>query len=608
MPERRSPDVANTGRNAMDARPRDRPPNTREPPHEPARSALGPAAWWGCAAVGLTTATLLLALQLYLQNVHISTANGLWKSIDVRHWMVDPGWHRIDFANVLYFPVQSLSCRLLDTIGVFPGHVWRQIAVLNAIAGGVAAASVYLFTLAWLRSHAVAVLAALLYEGSGFALLLSVISEDIMPGAVLVLIATLLACAWFARPTAGRIAIVAMLFCLGWLWEWRLIFPTLPPMLLVLFVVHGTWFQRLARPVWFVVAMSSVPALLAIAFRISGAGGAKPAWAFFRSLFWAGKGIDSSWGGFGAPKALLGLGGLAESFIGAQNLTSLDFVRDPQAAFEITAGLAILGILLFLAARYALRHRRDANVVAATVILGGTLAAGTVFNFYAQPQDPQMVINVMLWTIPAWGLAARAMLARPVARLRWGGWWPGPLRVLALACAVATIGYNVAALAAQRGLDAIHEALVIRLAARFDPARTVFLDQGFEPMVPWQLANWGGDFVDTPDLPPSASGVATFKFIAVTQIIVNNPAWNAEAMATYLSRQIDIALDRGYQVVASPSFAMSESEWAGSVMTLNHPDAARALYAVIHARYRLTPALHDARTGDYALVTRRPSP
>ena len=65
-------------------------------------------------------------------------------------------------------------------------------------------------------------------------LLLAVINEDIMPGYTLVLVSMLLAGLWFDRPTVARVIAVGVLFTLGWLVEWRLIFPTLPALLLAL--------------------------------------------------------------------------------------------------------------------------------------------------------------------------------------------------------------------------------------------------------------------------------------------------------------------------------------------------------------------------------------
>ena len=60
------------------------------------------------------------------------------------------------------------------------------------------------------------------------------ISEDIMPGYTLVLAAMALAGLWFDRPTIARVALVGALFTLGWLIEWRLMFPTLPALVLAL--------------------------------------------------------------------------------------------------------------------------------------------------------------------------------------------------------------------------------------------------------------------------------------------------------------------------------------------------------------------------------------
>ena len=55
--------------------------------------------------------------------------------------------------------------------------------------------------------------------------------------------------------------------------------------------------------------------------------------------------------------------------------------------------LAILGSCLIL--RWTERHDRRLRTIA--VVFLGTFAAGSVFNTYSQPQDPQMQINVMPW-------------------------------------------------------------------------------------------------------------------------------------------------------------------------------------------------------------------
>ncbi len=74
---------------------------------------------------------------------------------------------------------------------------------------------VYAFVHRLTGSVRTATLAAVFHFGCGFVLLLSVISEDIMPGYVLVLGAMALAGLWFDRPTYLRVAMVGVLFTLG---------------------------------------------------------------------------------------------------------------------------------------------------------------------------------------------------------------------------------------------------------------------------------------------------------------------------------------------------------------------------------------------------------
>jgi hypothetical protein len=569
------------------------------------RPITGNASYWPeVVAVGLVTAVAFLSLQLYLRNVNIDTTNGLWKSIDVRRWIDDPSWQRVDFSNVLYYPVEALFCSLLERFGVFPGQIWRQMAVLNGLAGGVGAAVVYVFTLRWLRSRLVAALTTVLYVGSGFYLLLSVINEDIMPGAVLVLIASLLACAWFAQPTRGRIAIVAGIFSVAWLWQWALLFPSLPAMLLALFVARGSWTERFLRPAWFVAAMAAVPVAITVLFCLAGNSEAKPIARFLFRVFWAGKGVGTGWGGFTWTKVLLAWVGAAESVLGAENVGSLDALHGDPVAFEMRVGALILVALAAALVMYAWTHRRDPRVLAALSVLGGTLLAGTVFNLYAQPQDPQMVISVMIWTVPGWALVANTIIALKAVRPPWrqAAIVLRPMLVLALLWPLA---YNVRALAAQRGLDAVWEGIAEGLAARFDPDRTVFLYQGFEGVITWQFAMLGGDYIDIDNLPPASAATRSFKYMDVTTPRILHRDWTTEQVTDAVKERIDAALDRGYQVVAGPAFLGPESAWVNSFTTVAKPEVPEAVWDMIGRNYRLEPAFTDAQGETFAVLSRR---
>jgi hypothetical protein len=569
------------------------------------------ACWQEAGLIFVAASALLILFQIYLQNVHITTTNGLWKSVGVRSWISDPGWRRIDFANVLYFPVQALSCCVLEAFGVFPHQIWRQLAILNGLAGGAGAAAVYVFTLRWLGSHTAALFTTVLYAGTGFYLLLSVINEDIMPGAVLVLISTLLACAWFARATAARIACVAILFSLGWLWEWRLIFPALPAMLLALFLAAGSWRQRAGRPLFFLLAMSCMPAGLTMLYWASHHGGPPTVADFAVRLYWAGKGLGTGWGGFSAHKLMFCLVGMDQSLFGAQNVSVWGiWLTYPKIAWETGIGSLLLLGLSAMAIIYAWGRRRDPTIFTSTVLLGGTFVAGTVFNLYSQPQDPQMVINVMLWTIPALGLVANAILSAP-ERGPFSRFWRVPATVVLALAVLLPDAYNANALAVQRGDDAANEGLVARLAARFDPARTVFLQQGFEGILTWEFVIWGGDptgwFADS-ELPPASTAEQSLKYISATRALVIHPDWSAGAVADDLKREIDLAMDRGYEVVAAPIYLASDHTWVSSFATLKNASTAEAMREMMRTNYRLVRVFSDPVGGTYSSVVRRVSP
>ena len=179
---------------------------------------------------------VLCGLIGWLENVHIISANGMYKSIQAEPWIAEPSTARLDQSNYLFFPLYGVSARLLDALGILRGVAWKQFAYLNAFWASIGTVIVYAFVHRLTGSARVAALTSVFHLGCGFVLLLSVISEDIMPGYVFVLASMALAGLWFDRPTWQRIAIVGAVFTIGWLIEWRLLFPTLPAFVLALLI------------------------------------------------------------------------------------------------------------------------------------------------------------------------------------------------------------------------------------------------------------------------------------------------------------------------------------------------------------------------------------
>ncbi|TMJ24718.1 MAG: hypothetical protein E6G95_17685, partial [Alphaproteobacteria bacterium] len=251
---------------------------------------------WQSALAFLLALLFLCGLIGWLQNVHIITANGMYKSIQAEPWIGDFAHARLDPSNYLYFPLYGASARLLDALGILRGTPWKQFAYLNAFWASLGVAAVYGFVLRLTGEARIAAPAALFHVGCGFVLLLAVINEDIMPGYVLVLVSMLLAGLWFDRPTVLRVVLVGVLFTLGWLVEWRLIFPTLPALVLALAIADAPLKRRAGL---IAVLLVTVVATAGIVQQLweghSGAVG-------LHDLLWTGKGVDSGWGGLGVGK------------------------------------------------------------------------------------------------------------------------------------------------------------------------------------------------------------------------------------------------------------------------------------------------------------------
>src|SRR5262249_59688724 len=187
---------------------------------------------WPFALAFILALLFLCGLIGWLQNVHIITGNGMFKSVQAEDWIHGFRTARLDPSNYLYFPLYGALGKALDTLGILPGMAWRQFAYLNAIWASVCVAFVYLFALRLTGRPVVAALTALFHLGCGFVLLLAVINEDIMPAYTLLLASLLLAGLWFDRPTYRRVVMVGAVFTVGWLIVWRLMFPTLPALVL----------------------------------------------------------------------------------------------------------------------------------------------------------------------------------------------------------------------------------------------------------------------------------------------------------------------------------------------------------------------------------------
>jgi hypothetical protein len=541
-----------------------------------------PALGWQLASAFVLSLLVLIGLIDWLQNVHIITTNGMYKSIQAEPWIADPSRARLDPSNYLYFPLYGALCRGLDWLGIDRGVPWRQLAWLNAFFASLATVVVYAFIHRLTGSARAAALAACFHLGCGFVLLLAVISEDIMPGYTAVLAAMALAGLWFDRPTHGRVALVGALFTLGWLIEWRLLFPTLPALVLALALAPQRLPRRAALIVTLAVSIVVVAGLAQLwSERWSGAVG-------LHDLLWTGKGVTTGWAGLGWDKAWMMLSGVGNYFLIVGGLV------DPLSARREMGPLlasVMLQAIIFVSTVVVLWPRRhEPRLRAVAIVFLGTLGAGQVLNLYAQPQDPQMQINVMPWLTVAWGLLLGAAFARQ--------------RDMALVLAVLSFApfiVNVTALARFRGGDAAALKAMEALERRFPPASTVFVYWGFEPITMWQYALWSRTW----DWDGKPADDAKFKWIALDAGAIRHPDWTPEKNAEVLKADIDHAFARGHRVVISDVWMWNEAELAGQLGALSAANRAAAIWRMLHDNYAAEPAFSDPVAGRYYELRRR---
>lgn len=559
-------------------------------------------------AIALAALVLLVGFQLYVDNIFIVTTNGLWKSVVVREWADHPDSAHLDLANVLYFPVYGALTRMLDWLGVFPGLAWKQIAVLNAAFAAAILGCVRGWISSLFSSRVVGLLTVLFYLGTGHFLTLAVINEDIMPSYFFILVAMILAGLWFGRPTATHIVVVALAVSLGWLFEWRLLFPVVPPMLLALWVSASNWRQRLGRTLGFLLGMVILPFSVTVWAAVRQHLETSAALALFGRLFWVGKGVGTGWAGFSAAKLRLLWAGMSESLVGGRYLQSDDWMNHPANIWEVSSGSLILILLAAAAIRQVRMRRDDVRFAAHAVIFGGTFLAGQVFNAYSQPQDPQMQLTVMPWIIPAGGALMFLLLRSREAAVERGSFARWPPMVAAVVLSLLPMTITVPVIAAERGGNSRYLGVLARLERQFDPSRTFFVYLGFDALIPWQFTHWSASWPDVEHLRPAPAQNPKFKWLAVTDGLIWHRDWLPEQLADDLRRKIDHALMLGYRVVTNRLWELPERAWVETTVTIAPAETVLALRRMLLLRYRAEPIYVDPVEGPFYELTRRIEP
>jgi hypothetical protein len=541
--------------------------------------------WRDLVPLALASFALLVGIILWLDNAQgFLTGNGVFKTVELRPWIVDPAAAPLFPSNYLFYPTYGALCRLLDGLGVFAGDPRRQLTILNAASASLCLCIVYALAHSLTRSRMQALVAALFHVSCSFVLMLAITNEDIMPSYTLTLAAMALGAVWFAAPTPARVLAVSVLFSLGWLFEWRLMFPALPGFLVALWFSESTMAPRLRSIVLFLAGIVVTATIVAWLWR--GHDGAVGPF----DLIWTGKAVRSAWAGFTWAKVGYLRDGMAAYLLG----TAVTWL--PMIGWDLWRVLSLLAIAAITAAAavtlWPRRHERGVRVLVG--LFGTTFVAGQVFNLYSQPQDAQMQINVMPWLTLAWLFALQTTVGR----------WPRRGLPALAGMATLLLAFNVWSLSPLRGLDSTWRSAFEQLEEKADPARTVFVVHDFDWVMTYGSLYWGVEEPGVDRLGPAPQARPKFKWIGFIGQLLRHPEWTVEQQTADLRRQIDRALELGYDVLLVRLGTIDAGQLERESGMIADPRQLAALAALLRSDYRTRPAFDDPLMGRFDRLQR----
>jgi hypothetical protein len=540
--------------------------------------------WWEPVLVFAIGLSLLWALIVFYDNVHRGTTNGLWKSIQMVPYFNHLPERMPDPGNLLYFPVLGRLLHFLPE-SMF-GPVWRRMAFFNAACGAAVLALEYLIACRLFRSRSTAVFACVAQACMAFFLLLSTINEDIMPG-YFWFVGALAVAVVPRRLTLPLVILSAQCIALSWLFHSSLQLPGIGALIVGLGLSAESMRTAITRVLVFCVALMPVPILSALKFQLPWTAGV-----------WAGKGVDSGWGGFAANKIIFFWSGVAQSVFGGENVSSLDYVFARANVMLSIAVWLLLATACIVWLRTTWRERDAPEWRLATGILATVFLLGEAMNLYIQPQDPQMQIQPMTWA-PFAVACIYWRAPRMSSRARW-------IRGGLVAAAFVLAAVNVNHYVPQRHLDSIAQANVRAVTVIAGRERTVFLLHGFEPMNTWLTAEWGPGT----DQPVHGSReIGRYNAISVIDQATMYPDRTPDESAGNVVELVAHALDEGFDVVSDEEiWNTSEEGWVSSFATVSSPEKPLAI------RRALLEAFTATRIGSVAgwttlyKVTRKDAP
>jgi hypothetical protein len=171
------------------------------------------------------------------------------------------------------------------------------------------------------------------------------------------------------------------------------------------------------------------------------------------------------------------------------------------------------------------------------------------------------------------------------------------------AAAAMLLVFNVAVYAEWRHADSRASSSLAQLESLTNPAETVYLIHGFEPMATWLTVSWGRGAA-WPGTTLPLDRTRSFKVINIVHEPVTFPSRSPQQAADDVVALINRALDEGFTVISNDYWAETEAIWVASFGSISPPEMPTTIRAALHRQFVATLIGRDEQWGDFYRISK----
>ncbi|HGJ64030.1 TPA: hypothetical protein ENS27_01430, partial [bacterium] len=261
---------------------------------------------------GVIVSIFLIFCVIYIGNVNIHTADGIWKSVVINKWMADDPSVQLDNNHLLYYPIMAKLVPLIPSLGRLD-YTWQKLALINCVFAGFASAGFFLLALGLYNNVTTAFIGTFFHAVCGYVLLESIISDDIIPSYSF-FVFSIAIFVWYSRNKDWFTLFLSCQFMsISWLLHSSMALAGICSLLSGVFAMNGTIRERIERTLIAGHFLLLTPFLCGMIFY-------KP----MQELFLSGLHQGTFWGGWTIRKIPYLTSGIGHYLLLGRNLSKIN--------------------------------------------------------------------------------------------------------------------------------------------------------------------------------------------------------------------------------------------------------------------------------------------